>query len=372
MARPALRLVVAPPRGRAGAPAAGIGMLVLAAGLAATVGGADAAREPFDPSARAAEALEAHLSRGAPLDPELRVMRDRLAARPLDAATRAVYAGLLRETASTPAELAVVRFHALRAAATAPVTIPVVAASASTLARARAPAEAAGLARGMFAYAPRAAAALLATIEPFLDESARQAAIPEEAAAWLAWARELRARGFPDDAAAWIERAGVRWPSRPDVLVARAEGPFWRDDTTTLASIVPATTPIGDGPETPWLLAFRGRVRAASGDAAGAAADAARAVALAPRASGVLEAAARTVEAAGSAETAASYLRRARFGLPENASPATRLRILVSIARLADRSASGAEALRAWREVLDLEPAHAEARRRVAALTSPL
>lgn len=372
MARPELKLVVARAGGRAGGTAAAWGGLVLAAGIAATLAGADAARAPFDPEALAEAALRANLSSGDPLDVPIRALRARLTLRPLDAETRAVYSGLLREAAEGPDDLAAARFHASRAAATAPVTIPVVAAAASTLARAGGADEAAALARAMFAYAPRSAAGLLARLEPFLGEKATASALPDDPQAWLAWARTLRAERRADEAEERLEAAWRRWPRRADVLVARAEGPFWRDDAAALAAIVPSGMPIPDVPEAPWLHAFRARVRAEAGDVAGAKADAARAVAAAPGAHGVLEAAARAVESAGDADTAASYLRRARFALPHDAPRAARERVLVSLARLADRSGSGAESLRAWRLVLEVSPEHAEARRRVEALTAPL
>ena len=61
---------------------------------------------------------------------------------------------------------------------------------------------------------------------------------------------------------------------------------------------------------------------------------------------------------------------RALFGLPDSARDA-RVRVLRLLARLEDRQGEPASALRLWRSVLEIEPSHPEAQRRIAELSVP-
>ena len=361
MERPELKLVRDDPSraGRAGAIAEVL--LALGAGALATALGADAARAPSRAARLAAEAARAALERG-PTDPGARgtlvELRRMVGERPRDAATRAIYAAALLDVAGeSPDAREAAAFHAARAAADAPVTVPVVAAAARTLARAGRAAEAVPLVRSMFAYDAPAAALLLEEVGAYHPGSEAQA-VPDLPAAWTAWGLSLRRAGRFEEGTRRIEGAAARWPEDVDArrlagLVAAGEG-RWDDLERLLAG----------APEHPTLLALRARLEAHRGDRERAIASARSAEALSEGDAGVREIAGRALLDAGDVAGARAMWERALWSLPTTeGARAARLRLAVSLARLERDHGRAGDALRAWRRVLEIDPSNAEARK---------
>jgi tetratricopeptide (TPR) repeat protein len=282
-----------------------------------------------------------------------------------------VYAGLLLEYAATEAEGQAAAFHAARAAEFAPVTVPVVRGAALVLARTGKREEALALVRAMFVYEPREAAALLGRMRPVIDEDGIERALPREPAAWLAWITQLRASGDQAEADARLEQARESWPESWTVLLAATQRALGRGDWERVRSLLSPDLSIPPDPGRSILLAYRARARADSGDFQGARADARAALsgpgadpATAYNAGLALEAAGEGTEARGVWERALYALERARGDRHLQAA------LLASLARLEDRHGRPADALRLWRSVLEIEPRHEEARRRVDDLTN--
>jgi len=352
--------------------AVALGSLALIAGLAGSLLGADRARAPSRPVDMAREALFRVLDHG-PNDPGvlelLRSLRIQIGQRPLDARTRALYSALLLEMSMGPQDGPAPAFHAARAAELAPVTVPVVRAAALVLARSGRPDAAGRIVAEMFGYDAESAAGLLSTLETFLDPDRIQQAIPADPVAWLAWSRELADRGRTDDADDWLSGAYRTWPDHPGVLQRFAARAVSQRDWSTLARALPAGGEIPDGDETALLLAYRARARAEAGDAGGAREDADAAVARSGDSPTVLLHAGDALLAAGDPSGARRLWSRALFGIAPRSGPGTeRLRLLVRIARFEDDHGKPAGALRAWKAVLEEEPEHPEALRRVADL----
>jgi tetratricopeptide (TPR) repeat protein len=373
-----LKLVRAPSRGpsppvrRERVAAVGLGLLALLAGLVGTVLGADRAREPSRPVDTAREALFRVLDRG-PSDPGvlelLAALRLQIGQRPLDARTRALYSALLLEMAMGPQDGPAPAFHARRAADLAPVTVPVVRAAALVLARSGEPDQASRLVREMFGYDAVSAARLLTALEPFIEPVGVEAAIPADPDAWLAWALQIRDQGRVDDADRWITRAHREWPDHLGVRQKVAARAVSQRDWSTLAMVLPLEEELPESPDSAMLFAFRARARAEAGDAEGARNDADKAAVLSGHASTVLLHAGDALLAAGDPVGARRFWSRALFGIsPRSGAGAERVRLLVRMARFEDDHGKPAAALRAWKAVLDEEPDHAEAQRRVADL----
>ena len=118
--------------------ALGLAGLLAAAGLLATVLDVNPARRPLPAVRLAGIALEEALARGNTDEAVLSrliELRRSLGRRPLDSRTRAVYAGLLLDLCRRLDDARAASFHASRAAALAPVSVGIVAASARVLAR---------------------------------------------------------------------------------------------------------------------------------------------------------------------------------------------------------------------------------------------
>ncbi|HEX6850971.1 MAG TPA: O-antigen ligase family protein [Candidatus Polarisedimenticolaceae bacterium] len=350
--------------GRAAAVACA-GLALLAAGIATALG-ADTARAPSDAPDLAATAARAALERGAD-DAGARAalveLRRRVGARPLDGAIRAAYAGALLDVAGEDAgvrDAAV--FHAGRAAASAPVSVPVVAAAARTLARAGRADAAIPLVRSMFGFDPRAAAVVLLEIEGFVVTP--DAAVPELAAAWTAWGLELRRSGRGAEGNRRIEEAVARWPEdvRARTLAALfAAGDRRHDD---LDALVPDALPLPADPAHATLLALRAQIDARRGDRDLARARAAAAEEASSGDPAVREIAARALLDAGDVEAARAMWTRAWWSLPAiDATRPTRLRLALSLARLEREHGRAGDARRAYRSVLEVDPENLEARR---------
>ncbi len=376
-----------PGDGRRGALA--LGAVVLAAALAATMLSARAARTPFRAAAVARDAIEAAFDSGpaaAPVRAALETLRGELGRRPLDAATRAAYASLLLELAASPEERRAAAFHAARAVELAPVTVPVVDVAARVLARSGDASLAVDLVRKMFVYDPSSAADLYAAVEPNVAPAAFGKGLPDDPGAWVAWMNRLRASGRAAEAEELLDRAAARWPRNLPIQTSAALRALGRERWDDLRRILEpdargTATGARDGnrdrllslgPEGATLVACRSRLLAAEGDRAGARADAGEAVRLAPKNAWIRLQAGISIEASGDAAEARAQWERGLFELvPSEGNRWLRAELLTRLARLEDRVGRPADALRAWRAVLDLYPTHAEARRRIEDLSGP-
>lgn len=368
---PLIELTLA--HGAAGGPAARrVGALLLAglilgAAILSTWSGVGPARRPLDVRNLAAEASQLTVELGS-ADDRVRSMlielRRHLGRRPLDARARAVYASLLLGLSRSPEHGEAAAFHATRAARLAPVTVHVVRLAALVLARTGEPAAALGMTRDMFAYDRAAAATLLAQLEPLLDGEPFELALPQEPAAWLAWATALREHDRSDEAADWLLRSHERWPDHLPTLHLLAYDAAVRERWQALRQLLPATLGLAETREAAPLFALRARWRAMEHDRAGGSRDLERALRLDFDSGHVQMLAGEACESLGDIEQARRLWQRA---LHEESAP--RARLLYLLARLEQRHGQPAAALRHWQSLLELEPQHAEAQRRVDDLT---
>ena len=377
-----LKLVRAPDRPslpavrRERAASVGLGLLALIAGLVGTLVGADRARDPARPIDTAREALFRVLDQG-PSDPGvlelLGSLRLQIGQRPLDARTRALYSALLLEMALGPQDWPAPAFHARRAADLAPVTVPVVRAAALVLARSGEPDAVIRLVREMFGYDAGSAARLLTAVEPFIEPGRIDGAIPADPDAWLAWARVIRDQGRADEADDWITRAHREWPDHLGISQKVAARAVRQRDWSALVRVLPLDEELPESHDAALLLAFRARARAETGDAEGAHDDAEKAAILSGHSTTVLLHAGDALLAAGDPGGARRFWSRALFGIsPRSEAGAARIQLMVRMARFEDDYGKPAAALRAWEAVLEEDPEHAQAQRRVADLSGPL
>ncbi len=340
---------------------------ILALAAVATLLGADAARRPLEPREIGEDTLRRALVSGTS-DPEVRErlveLRTILGRRPLDSLTRAVYASLLLSMSRDADELATALFHARRAVQLAPVTLPVVRIGVLALAHTGQVREAAALVRGAFAYDAPAAASLLSRIEPLLLETPIDEALPAEPGAWLAWAIQLDLAGRHAEALERLEEGVRRWPDDLPLLDRLALRLAQRGDWQALAALLSPERVLPDERRAAGLWIQRALFRARAGDVDGAAADAERALGLDPRNALIRIRAAEAFLVAGHPDRARHEWTAALFDLGA-AETATRGHVLERLARLEDEHGSPAAALRAWRALAELDPAHPEARRRI-------
>ena len=300
---------------------------------------------------------------------QLRRLRSRLGRHPLDARTRTTYAVLLLALATTPDAAAAAAFHASCAAAQAPVTVPVNRRAALVLASAGRPAQALDLVRAMFGYDAEAAARVLTTLRPLIP-MAPEEGIPDDPDAYLAWVDELRRAGDPERAARALAQSVERWPEHLPTVRNRASTLVARQDWDALDALLERARIPADGGDA-HLIAYRARLRAARGAPDDARRDVERAVAQLPQDVGVLMLAGDVYEALGEFDRAGKLFQRAAYRVPRSQPAAARAGPMVRLARLAERTGQGGEAVRRWREVLEIDPGHAEAARRIALLTAP-
>jgi tetratricopeptide (TPR) repeat protein len=349
-----------------------LGALTIAAALLATALGADRARRAFDPvetGQRIFVRLLEHGSQDSEVREGLIEVRRRVGDRPLDATTRALYAELLLDL-SGGKDTSAACFYASRAADLNPVTVPVVRYAAHVLLRCGERTEALRLTHNMFGYDPESAARLLLSLEPFLQTpispASASAMIPDDPDAWVAWVREISGAGRGEEAEAWLRAGKARWPRHAQTMKMLATRAAQRRDWGGLAEILPLNENLPVSPEWAVLHALRGRLRAETGDVDGAVRDVEQALELS-RGPSVAVAAGDVMAAAGRAEEARQLWHRILFDLRNG--NALRLALLARLARLEDAQGTPASALRAWRAVLEEDPDHAEAIRRIEALT---
>jgi tetratricopeptide (TPR) repeat protein len=368
---PRLKLVSDRERGHVARWPLALGLLIAASAVLATLSGADRTRRAAPVRQIAQETLDRALERGsgdANVRRALLELRRRLGRQPLDTRTRVAYSGLLLGLSRSVADTRAAVFHAELAADLSPVTAPVVQASTLILARAGEWEDALRRVREMFLYDAGAAADLLLTLEPWLPGAAVEAGLAEAPEAWLAWVHRLRREGRADAADSWLEGVIRRWPEHPAALEQSAAKLVREQRWQELADLLPDHREIPEEPGTARIFAYRARARAWRGDLAGARGDVELALRLDGDEAGVQIVAGDAYASMGDFEQARELWHRARFTLPPS-SEETRRGVLLRLARLEDRHGRPATALRLWRSLLELDPAHGEAQRRVEELT---
>jgi len=333
---------------------------VLAASILATVAGADRARVPFDARAIAETSLAAELGAGDPAAVPVALTRltARLADFPTDAATRTILASLLLESDGEAARAAAM-IEIRTAVRDDPYGVGVRCAAARIEARSGRSAEALAEVRAIFAFDAVEASSALSDVEPFVPGGRVEDAIPDDATAWLAWSRRLRALGREREADERLDDLSIR--------AAAAEIAAGRGRLADLARLVPPGLAIPEDAGHAALIAYRARSREDSGDPAGARRDALLAAALSDDAPWILALSGDAIVGTDAA-LARDLWTRARFALESGREADARFWIDARLARLDEREGKASDALRRWREVLALRPDDAEAKARVADL----
>jgi hypothetical protein len=370
---PELKLIAAPdPRTRVGSRTSlALCLILLAAGGLATLLGADQARVKVEAGEVADDALRLALERGiddAEVQAALVHVRRTLGRRPLDARSRVVYASLLLGLSSSEDDIRLAAFHAGRAAELAPVTLSVVRPAALVLAHTRNLERSLELVRSMFGYEPGRAAAVLAEIEARVLGVTPEDGIPPTADAWMAWVRQLRLDHRTADEDAWLRRTHERWPENLAALEQLAARSFYAGDWTTFNTLFPPDLTLPDERRAATALAWRARSRVRRKDVEGARSDAELALRLEGASSGVRMVVGDVFADLQDHSRARLEWNRALHQL-EPAGTADRRSLLSRLARLEDEFGRPAAALRHWQALLELDPGHVKARRRIDDLT---
>lgn len=361
-----------PERSPGGGAAAALTAAALLGFMAlATLSGADQARRPLEPRAAADEVMKLALVRGSD-DPAVRErlseLRSTLGRRPLDSMTRAAYSSLLLSLSRGPDDIAAAVFHARRAVELAPVTLPVVRAALLVFAYSGRAELAAGLVRAVFDYDAETAASWLARIEPLLGRVPVDSALPDDPDAWLAWSVRLDLAGRHDESQSWLARGTRRFPDDLGLLERATVRALHDRDWQRLAELLPFERRLPDERAAAAILVNRAMLHAHRQDPANAIRDVERALGLAGENPNLRIAAGEAYLAAGDPAAARRMWGRLAFDL-DTSQVELRRRVLEHLARLEDEQGSPAAALRAWRAVAEVEPEHAQARRRIDDLT---
>ena len=323
------------------------------------------------PSAElASAAVRTALERGSS-DDEVRSrlirLRREISRRPLDGLTRTIYASLLQGLSRSVEDTRAAAFHAGLAAELSPVTVPILRVASLVLARSGETEQALRLVRGMFEFDAPAAAALLERLEPFVYTDQLERGLADSPGAWIAWARLLHRTGRSPEADALMDRGHGRWPEDLSILLQLSARAVGKQDWNGLSDLLPEDLEIPDGPAAAQLLTYRARARAIEGAAEAARSDVRRALRLGGTELGVRTLAGDALQAVGDLAEARRLWNGLLFELGER-SPETRKGILLRLARLEDADGPPATALRLWRSLLEIDPDHLEAQRRVDAL----
>lgn len=337
-----------------------------------TLRGADRARSPLDARAYVSETLALALEQGnrsSGVLSRLQHLRAELGRRPLDSETRVQYAALLQAMTRSPADTRAAAFHARAAADLSPVTFPVVELAALILARSGDRAESLALLRGAFEYEPAAAAELLLRMETrYLGGVVAEEALADTPGAWSAWARILARNERRDEAYALLERATLRWPDDLELLVGLSRFAAQRSDWDSLERWVLRVDPIPLEPRGLELTLFRARLHAERGRRAKAEEDLDAVYAVAADKPYVLTFVGDVAQRLGAMDLARRSWNQALFLLSGD-HRSLRVSIHLRLGELEEREGRASVALRHWRSVLELQPDHPRARKRVAELT---
>jgi tetratricopeptide (TPR) repeat protein len=342
----------------------------VAAGVVATLRGADEARASSDPREDARRVVGATFERGSNdeiLRADFASLRHRVARLPLDASTRSAYATALIIFANSHDGLDAAAFHARTAARCAPVTVPVVRRSAIVLAQTGHLSEGTDLTYRMFEYDPPAAARLLATLEPFLTISAARDAVPDSPKAWLARIKQLSRESRIEDANLVLVEALDRWPTDLPLRGLAAERAMIAKDWGEVARLLPSDEIYPNTTESAILYIFRCRARAIANDPVGAQADLESAIVQGGHRPWVLIMAGDAWLALDRPDRAEEIWTRALHAATGE-SAELRADCLSRLARLAERKGQNGTALRLWRRVLELLPDDDEASQSIARL----
>jgi tetratricopeptide (TPR) repeat protein len=349
-----------------------IAVFFLAVTVFATLSGAGSARQPILVDELANQIIERTLIHGSD-DATVRSMlveiRREIGRRPLQSRTRVTYSAVLLSLSKQLADLTAVSFHASQAARLSPTTVPILQIAVRVLARTGDADQALTHIHEMFAFDAAAASGLLSEMEPQLSAVQLVSAIPDLPEAWWAWCQHLRrSPGRMEHGDQCMEQASDRWPQNLRMLIQVTGRAAEQQDWGRLAELLPQDRELPDEPLTAQLLTYRARLRTASGDQASAYQDLDRAITLAGSSSSFQILAGDAYAALDDPEEARKQWKLAMRSLPVNAVHSRR-DVLLRMARLEDRFGLAATALRIWESVLDLEPDHPEATRRVRELT---
>jgi tetratricopeptide (TPR) repeat protein len=348
-----------------------LALMLLACALLCTLLGADSARSRIDPKEMGQELIEMSLQSGttqAEIQASLIEMRRLVARRPLDTRARVVYSSLLLNFSSSIADTEAAAFHAGLSAELAPVTVPIVRTAALVLARCGELSTSLDLTRYMFSYDPVAAAGLLFSLRALASQEQIETGIAASPDAWLAWVRELRQVGYHEEAHRWLSMAHDRWPDHLAILQNMAARLAGQGDWEALSALLPPERLLPDEPDAAVILTYRARLKNHLGDTRGGRQDLERALGLAGDSDAVKILAGDAYLDLGDVDEARTLWRTVLFTLDSQADEMRR-GLLLRLARLEDRHGEPAAALRIWRQLLEIDPDHREANRRIAILT---
>ena len=290
-------------------------------------------------------------------------LRRLVGAWPTEAKRRVAYAALLFAGSRTDADRAAPAFHAAAAARLAPATAPVQSGAAVLLAGCGDLPGSVRCVRRLFVLSPAAGARTLLQLEPLLDPSVLDLALPDRPDAYLAWIALLRQEGDGDEAGRRLEIAWARWPEEPRVLRAAVLEDRARGDWKAAAAKLAAR------PLDLELRALRARALAETGHTAQARAELASVQAAAGAHVDLLMLCGDAALALPDPDRARALFEAALYRLPADAPAEARIRLLRRLASAEERMGHAGAALRHWREVLALDGADAAAGARVAALS---
>jgi tetratricopeptide (TPR) repeat protein len=186
--------------------------------------------------------------------------------------------------------------------------------------------------------------------------------------AWLAWFKELRRTGYVDESHRWLDKAHERWPDHLPTLKETAAKLAGQGDWKALAELLPPERILPDEPDAALILTYRARLKRHLGDVPGGRQDLARALGIAGDSEAVRILSGDAYLALDDIAEARKLWRSVLFTMDPQAEQA-RAGIILRLARLEDRHGEPAAALRMWRQLLEIDPEHQEAKRRIAALT---
>ena len=343
-----------------------LGALALGVAGLGTGLGADAARRKVEVAQLAEAAVQLALERGSE-DRQVREtlidLRRTLGWRPLESRTRVVYASLVLALSTQVEDMRLAGFHAGRAAQLSPVTVSVVRASTLVLAHTGNLADALALVRRMFGYDAPRAAALLAQVEGLVLVTPLDEALPDTAEAWMAWSVQLSRDGRDEEAGALLQRTYEHWPDYLPARARLANRAYRRQDWPSLAAVLPVDETLPAESAAGQLLIWRAHLKAHQQDERGARADVEAALQLRESRS-VRTLAGDLYETLGDVAQARREWNRALHRTPKGQAAARR-GLLQRLARLEDVHGRPTAALRLWEALLELDPEHTEAQRRV-------
>ncbi len=179
----------------------------------------------------------------------------------------------------------------------------------------------------------------------------------------MAWSGQLLRDGRSEEARAWLVETHERWPDYLPARARLAHRAYSRQDWQSLAALLPAAETLPADPAAAQLLIWRAHLKASQQDESGARADVETALQLWESRS-IRTLAGDLYQTLGDVARARREWNRALHRTPADQTDARR-GLLRRLARLEDVHGRPAAALRLWEALLELDPEHIEARRRV-------